>query len=207
LGSRKYRIWIITPPLTLSGEILGTVAYLAPEQRFNTKKVNQRADIYALGALFYETLMGFFPLGKFPWPKEVHPNFPETLQSILSKCFAINPEDRYENAGFLEMDLEKCQDIIPRRKREPAEDVTARMMLTIEEDRPKKSDRIESWFGILRTGTTRERLAAVREMVDKLEPSEAKAILKLYSEEGDRVRWGLIKALGELNIQAATPLI
>jgi hypothetical protein len=195
------------PPLTLSGEILGTIAYLAPEQRFNTKKVNQRADIYALGALFYEMLMGFPPLGKFPWPKEVHPNFPETLQSILSKCLAINPEDRYENGGFLEMDLEKCQDIIPRRKREPVEDVTARMMLTIEEDSPKKSDRIESWFQILRTGTTRERLAAVREMVDKLEPGEAKAILKIYPEEGDRVRWGLIKALGELKIQAATPLI
>jgi HEAT repeat protein len=44
-------------------------------------------------------------------------------------------------------------------------------------------------------------------MVDKLEPAEAKAILKLYPEEGDRVRWGLIKALGELKIQAAAPLI
>jgi hypothetical protein len=195
------------PPLTLSGEILGTIAYLAPEQRFNTKKVNQRADVYALGALFYETLMGFPPLGKFPWPKEVHPGFPEALQSIIAKCLAINPEERYEHAGLLEMDLEKCQDIIPRKRREPTEDVTARMLLSIEEDVPKKTDRIETWFKVLRTGTTRERLAVVREMVDKLEQAEAKAILKLYPEEGDRVRWGLIKVLGELKIQAATPLI
>ncbi len=195
------------PPLTLSGEIMGTIAYLAPEQRFNTQKVNQRADIYALGALFYEMLMGFPPLGKFPWPKEVHQVFPETLQYILEKCLAINPEERYENAGALEMDLEKCQDVIPRKRREPSEDVTARMWGPIEVIFPKKSDRIEAWFQILRTGTTRERLSVVREMVDKLEPAEAKAILKLYPEEGDRVRWGLIKVLGELKIQAATPLI
>jgi hypothetical protein len=197
------------PPLTLSGEILGTIAYLAPEQRFNTKRVNQRADIYALGALFYEMLMGFPPLGKFPWPKEVHMDFPEALQSIMEKCLAIKPEDRYENAGLLELELEKCQDIVPRRKREASGDATAKMLLSIEEYSPAsdKSDRIESWFRILRTGTTRERLSVVREMVDKLEPAEAKAILKLYPEEGDRVRWGLIKVLGELKIQAATPLI
>jgi hypothetical protein len=197
------------PPLTLSGEILGTIAYLAPEQRFNTKKVNQRADIYALGALFYEMLMGFPPLGKFPWPKEIHTNFPEPLQSILEKCLAIDPDARFENAGLLEIELEKCQDIVPRKKREAPSDVTARMQLSLREGFPipEKTDRIESWFQVLRTGTTRERLSIVREMVDKLEPSEAKAIIKLYPEEGDRVRWGLIKVLGELKIHAATPLI
>jgi len=44
-------------------------------------------------------------------------------------------------------------------------------------------------------------------MVEKLTPAEAKTVLKLYTEEGDRVRWGLIRVLGELRIEAATPLI
>jgi HEAT repeat protein len=44
-------------------------------------------------------------------------------------------------------------------------------------------------------------------MVEKITPAEAKAVLKLYPEEGDRVRWGLIRVLGELRIEAATPLI
>jgi hypothetical protein len=197
------------PPLTVSGEILGTIAYLAPEQRFNTKRVNQRADIYALGALFYEMLMGFPPLGKFPRPREINPDFPEDLQSILEKCLAIKPEDRFENAGLLEIELEKCLNIVPRKKREAGGEATAKMLLSLEQNPSisEKSDRIESWFRVLRTGTTRERLAVVREMVDKLAPGEAKAILKLYPQEGDRVRWGLIKVLGELKIQAATPLI
>jgi len=60
---------------------------------------------------------------------------------------------------------------------------------------------------VLRTGTTRERLAVVREMTDKIEPAEARAVLKLYSGESDRVRWGLIRLLGELKIESATTLI
>ena len=72
---------------------------------------------------------------------------------------------------------------------------------------PVNADRIESWFGILRTGSTRERLAVVREMVDKILPSEANAVVKLYPEEGDRVRWGLIRVLGELKMEFATPII
>ena len=63
--------------LTKSGEILGTIAYLAPEQRFDSKRVDQRADVFALGAILYEMLMGFPPLGKFPWPSEVMPRFPD----------------------------------------------------------------------------------------------------------------------------------
>ena len=66
---------------------------------------------------------------------------------------------------------------------------------------PVNVDRIESWSGVLRAGSTRERLAVVREMADKLLPSEANAVLKLYPEEGDRVRWGLMRVLGELKIE------
>jgi hypothetical protein len=197
------------PPVPLSGEILGTIAYLAPEQRFNTGKVNQRADVYALGAIFYEMLMGFPPLGKFPWPKEIYPDFPGALQGILEKCLAVEQENRYEHAGLLCLELEKCQDIAVRRKRETIAGGFSKWLLS-EDDTlvlPKKTDRIEAWFQVLRTGTTRERLAVVREMVDKIEPAEAKSILKIYSEEGDRVRWGLIRVLGELKIQAAAPLI
>ena len=74
-----------------AGELMGTIAYLAPEQRFSSKKVNRRADVYALGAILYEMLMGFPPLGNFPKPAEVNPDFPESLQSVLMKCLAPNP--------------------------------------------------------------------------------------------------------------------
>jgi tRNA A-37 threonylcarbamoyl transferase component Bud32 len=194
--------------LTLSGEILGTIAYLAPEQRCDAKRVNQRADVYALGAILYEMLMGFPPLGKFPWPREIHTDFPESFQAILEKCLAVDPANRFEHAGFLQCDLEKCQNLPPGKKRE-GYPISAKNYSYLDDSSlpPKKTDRIEAWFCIMRTGTTRERLGAVREMVDKIEPAEVKALLKLYSEEGERVRWGLIRVLGELKIRSATPLI
>jgi serine/threonine protein kinase len=198
-----------TAPLTQSGEILGTIAYLAPEQRFNSSKVNRRADVYALGAIFYEMVMGFPPLGKFPWPREVQANFPESLQMVLEKCLVIDPESRLEHAGLLKIELEKCPEFKGEKKGEAQFEPPERGFFAIESGDlvPAKTDRIESWFHVLRTGTTRERLTVVREIVDKITPAEAKAVLKIYPEEGDRVRWGLIRVLGELKIAAATPLI
>jgi hypothetical protein len=196
-------------PLTKSGEILGTIAYLAPEQRFSSKAVNRRADVFALGAILYEMLMGFPPLGKFPWPLDVQPNFPESLQAIMEKCLAIDPEARFEHAGMLLAQLEKWPEHPNAKSFEAGESTFSRHLIPAEDMviPPAKTDRIESWFRVLRTGTTRERLAIIREMVEKLTPSEAKTIVKLYAEEGERVRWGLIRVLGELRIEAATQLI
>jgi serine/threonine protein kinase len=197
--------------LTQSGEILGTIAYLAPEQRFSSKKVNRRADVYALGAILYEMLMGFPPLGKFPRPLEIYPDFPESLQSILEKCLATGPEDRYEHAGYLQAELEKYSDLgckaVSLNHSVSTNVKKAFKIVDDGEAPPIKSDRIESWFQVLRTGTTRERLGIVREIVEQISAAEAKAIVKIYPEEGDRVRWGLIRVLGELKIEAAIPLI
>jgi hypothetical protein len=195
--------------LTRSGEILGTIAYLAPEQRFSTRKVDRRADVYALGAMLYEMLMGFPPLGKFPWPREVQTNFPESLQSVLEKCLVIDPESRLEHAGLLQLELEKCPEFEKEKRSEiPIEPRTSNILATESgEPTPIIADRFELWFQVLRMGTTRERLAIVREMIDKITPAEVKAVLKVYPEEGERVRWGLIRVLGELKIEAATPLI
>lgn len=194
-----------------SGELMGTIAYLAPEQRFSSKKVSRRTDVYALGAILYEMLMGFPPLGNFPKPADANPDFPESLQSVLLKCLAPNPEERFENAGRLQLELENCSNV-------PIGEVGRRNAVAAQAKKPfarggfismppDNADRIESWFSILRTGSTRERLAVVREMADKILPSEANAVIKLYPEEGDRVRWGLIRVLGELKMEFATPII
>jgi len=167
--------------------------------------------VYALGAILYEMLMGFSPLGNFPKPSAVLPGFAEPLQDILSKCLATDPEQRFDHAGQLQDELERCSNqrlhgtripnpaAVPETKTIAIGDLVGMPSV--------KSDRIESWFGVLRTGTTRDRLAVVREMVDRILPSEAKTIVKLYPEEGDRVRWGLIRVLGELKIEGASAMI
>ena len=192
----------------IHGKILGTIAYLAPEQRFNLQPVNRRADVYALGAILYDMLMGFPPLGNFPWPGEVHQGFPETLQSILLKCLAADPENRFEHAGSLRAELQgKWYETGTPNCPAAAANPDWFLLPNGEAIPPSKTDRIEGWFRVLRTGTARERLSVVREMVENMTPAEAKTMVKLYAEEGDRVRWGLIRVLGELRIEAATPLI
>jgi hypothetical protein len=195
--------------LTQAGEILGTIAYLAPEQRFGSKEVNRRTDVFAMGAILYEMLMGFPPLGNFPWPREVKTDIPESLNLVLEKCLAVDPENRFENAGSLQIELDKCPEFAAGKQAEICVDAPEKEFFRVEDAALPAviTDRIEGWFRILRTGTTRERLAGVREMVDQISPAEAKAILKLYPEEEDRVRWGLIRVLGELRIEAAIPLI
>ena len=51
--------------LTETGKVLGTPQYMAPEQLEHPQDVDQRADIYSLGVVFYEMLTGELPLGRF----------------------------------------------------------------------------------------------------------------------------------------------
>lgn len=193
--------------LTKSNEIMGSIAYLSPEQRLNTKHVDHRSDVYALGAILYEMVMGFPPLGKFPLPCETQPEFPRAVQAILEKCLAIHPDDRYENAGCLLKDVEGY---VGQGSATPPQTAAARPCSDNSgavERSAHKMDRIEHWLHTLRSGTTRERLAVVREMVETMNAHETKAILKLYPTEADRVRWGLIRVLGELKIVGATQLL
>ncbi len=194
---------------TRKEQIMGNIAYLAPEQRYHSTLANRRADVYALGAILYEMVMGFPPLGSFPRPLEVQPGLPLSLNSVLEKCLAPDPHSRFEHAGVLKIELKMCPDLRTTKKTGISGNPFSKGFLTPEdlELPPTMTDRIEAWFRVLRSGTTRERLAGVREMVEEITPAEAKAVLKLYAEEGDRVRWGLIRVLGELKIEAATPLI
>lgn len=197
------------PALTGSNEIIGTIAYLAPEQRFSAKKVDRRADVYALGALLYEMVMGFPPLGKFPWPRDTQPTFPPRLQAMIAKCLANDPEERYQHAGLLFFEADSFSRALISSGPDSSTAAGPAVKLEAEAKRvlEANSDRIEGWLRTLRLGTTSERLSMVREMVDKMEPCEAKAILKLFEGEDNRVRWGLIRVLGELRVSGATRMI
>jgi serine/threonine protein kinase len=56
--------------LTRTGNALGSVSYMAPEQHEKPHEVDHRADIYSLGVVIYEMLTGELPLGRFPAPSQ-----------------------------------------------------------------------------------------------------------------------------------------
>ena len=74
--------------LTETGKVIGTPNYMAPEQLEHPQDVDQRADIYSLGVVFYEMLTGELPVGRFAPPSQkagIDPRLDEVVLHTLEK--------------------------------------------------------------------------------------------------------------------------
>jgi len=107
---------------TLSGQVLGSPSYMAPEQaEGHSKKVGSAIDIYALGAVLYQVLTGRPPfLGETQIetlklvvstepvpPRRQRPGVPRDLETICLKCLEKEPGRRYQSAAALAGDLRR----------------------------------------------------------------------------------------------------
>jgi serine/threonine-protein kinase len=106
------------PRLTSTGNVVGTLMSLAPEQ-LRTGHAEPRSDIWALGILFYELLTGRPPFeggapgfvgekimkGTYPPASSLRGDLPREVDRILSRCLRVRPEDRYATAEALLTDL------------------------------------------------------------------------------------------------------
>ncbi|MCA8921981.1 MAG: serine/threonine protein kinase, partial [Planctomycetes bacterium] len=110
--------------LTQTRDVIGTPAYMAPEQ-FSGARVDARADVYALGVILYQALLGRLPYkadnvvalqhqvlrGGYPSPLALRPDLPPALEPILARALARDPAQRFQSAGeladALSQDLER----------------------------------------------------------------------------------------------------
>ncbi|HET6323181.1 MAG TPA: serine/threonine-protein kinase [Planctomycetaceae bacterium] len=91
--------------LTGTGQLMGTLGYMAPEQLQQAHSVDHRADIYSLGVVFYEMLTGQLPIGRFEPPsKKVQVDV--RLDEIVLHSLESEPSRRYQHASELKTDLE-----------------------------------------------------------------------------------------------------
>src|SRR5277367_2467590 len=110
----------LSAPITERGAIVGTVAYMSPEQA-QDKDIDARSDIFSFGIVLYEmatgkrafsgessaTIIGEI-LHKEPKPiRELNPEVPEELQRIVVKTLEKDREDRYQTAHELMVDLRR----------------------------------------------------------------------------------------------------
>lgn len=103
---------------TLTGQILGTPAFMPPEQ-FTGAPIDGRADVFSLGVVLYWMATGEQP---FPGesltavsykvvhtdpvpPRKLNPSIPAKLDSVITKCLAKSPDDRYQTGDELARDL------------------------------------------------------------------------------------------------------
>lgn len=120
------------PTMTQTGLIVGTPAYMSPEQaRGDTLHVDRRSDVYALGATLYEAITGKLPfhaessldilvaiLGEDPpAPRSLVPSLPADLEAITLKCLEKDPGRRYESAAAVAEDLRRFLDGEPVKAR------------------------------------------------------------------------------------------
>jgi len=109
-------------PLTGTGLVIGTPAYMSPEQARGEPDVDHRTDIYALGAVAYEMLVGALPfsgatLGELiylhvtadPAPlRTVRKDVPADAEAAIMRCLAKDRADRWASAGELADTLRRC---------------------------------------------------------------------------------------------------
>ncbi len=101
------------PGYTNPGAIIGTPAYMSPEQ-VNSERGDKRSDIYALGVILYEMITGRLPfvINQFqdilkhvsetvPPPSQLKPTTPKAVERVILKALTKDPEARYQSAGEL----------------------------------------------------------------------------------------------------------
>jgi predicted Ser/Thr protein kinase len=91
--------------LTSTHVSMGTLSYMAPEQRVDAKNADARADIFSLGIILYELLTGEVPLGTFDPPSKRKPGIDSRLDAIVERCLKPDPEERYPTVAALAADL------------------------------------------------------------------------------------------------------
>ena len=124
---------LVESNMTVTGSVLGTPAYMAPEQRASARSVDGRADVFAAGNTLYSLLTGEPPFSG-PTPKvfrQVMDTSPKPLRStgvpidletITLKCMEKDPSRRYPSARAFAEDLQRfLDDIVLVSERELAQ--------------------------------------------------------------------------------------
>ncbi|HYJ84559.1 MAG TPA: serine/threonine-protein kinase, partial [Pyrinomonadaceae bacterium] len=107
------------PGLTAPNLVIGTPQYMSPEQCSQASEIDARSDLYSLGVIIYEMLVGHVPFTG-PSPTAImmqhlqeeassvlqeRPDLPPSVERVVRRALAKRPEDRYQHVGDLVDDL------------------------------------------------------------------------------------------------------
>jgi serine/threonine protein kinase len=126
--------------LTITGAVLGSPAYMSPEQIQDSQSVDPRTDVWSLGVILYKTLTGQLPYSaespaalfvkictSDPEPLEkTRPGLPSGLNAIVSRCLKREPELRFKDANELYAEVSRVLEAAGTIVKEPVPPAPAR---------------------------------------------------------------------------------
>ena len=112
-GIAKLASLPFTAARTVTGALLGTPAYMAPEQINGARDVDAKADIYAVGAVLFHAVTGRSPFAgatmfdimraqleeQPPSPRELRPDLPIAIEQVIARALAKDPANRFDSAA------------------------------------------------------------------------------------------------------------
>ncbi|HXU37535.1 MAG TPA: serine/threonine-protein kinase [Blastocatellia bacterium] len=115
-----------TPSMTRTGDVIGTLEYLSPEQ-VKAGNADARSDIWALGTLLYEMMTGNLPFkspnigdlcdkickAQFASVSSLNPSVPHEVEAIILRCLKKKPADRYQTAADVLQDTKRIASKVP----------------------------------------------------------------------------------------------
>lgn len=111
---------VTSSTVTMTNQTMGSVHYISPEQA-RGGFVDERSDLYSLGIMYYELVTGELPFDEESTvtiaikhireeivpPKELNPHIPDSVNEVILRLTQKKPEDRYQNAEELIVDLDR----------------------------------------------------------------------------------------------------
>lgn len=130
--------FVDTVTLTREGEILGTVAYMSPQQAVGDE-IDFRSDVFSVGTVLYELLTGKLPFtGEQPIAivysllneeplriRELREDVPVEFEQIIFKALRKDPRERYQNISEMQKDIESFKDFLKGKKGKEVLDLIA----------------------------------------------------------------------------------
>jgi serine/threonine-protein kinase len=120
-------------PRTKTGALLGTPAYMAPEQITGSANIDARTDVYAMGVVLYEAVTGSAPFAggtlfdmmrahleePVPPPHERRPDLPPQVEQVILQALAKRPEQRFQSVSAMAQALAHAASVLPASQWQP----------------------------------------------------------------------------------------
>lgn len=201
--------------VTRSRMVVGTVGFMAPEQHGDPRRVDRRADVYALGAILYEFTTGAaYAQVQLP-PASVRPGFPPGLAAILMQALAPDPGRRTPSAAVLrdqlEAWLERAEAAGWGEQPLPGFQVGSEQptRTVVKASGPEEiPERLGPYLDALASGGVGSRRAAAEGLRQAARPGDGPFLAALLAETPESARFALANALAEVGgVEALEPLL